>query len=550
MVRSEHVDKADPECCPRCGKRVYFAEQMLSLGRKWHKMCFTCSQCKKKVDSQSAADHEGELYCKSCYGRQFGPRGYGFAGGAGTMMAGDATDAQRRSSDAGSDSGSRHSSMSSQASREEYVNTEDQECCPRCGKRVYFAEQILSLGRKWHKPCFRCTTCEKKLDSQSATDHQGEMFCRACHSRQFGLKGYGYAAGAGTMLSMDSGHPRRGDRESSSSSGDDRRVLSQSSREEYVNTEDQECCPRCGKRVYFAEQVLSLSRKWHKPCFTCAACNKKVDSQSAADHQGELYCRACHSRQFGLRGYGYAAGAGTMLSMDSGPPRRGDRESSSSSGDDRRVLSQSSREEYVNTEDQECCPRCGKRVYFAEQVLGIGRKFHKSCFTCGACGKKVDSQSSADHQGELYCKSCHGRKFGPKGYGFAGGAGTMLSMESDDPYSVCRENVPHIAEAHVAPTNQMRQLSVNDEEDGAVPQGVEGGCPRCGGPVYLAEERVAAGNSYHVRCFTCFLCNHKLDSNNLTENNGEIYCKSCYGKKFAPRGYGFGTGAGVLQTDT
>ena len=60
------------------------------------------------------------------------------------------------SSDANSDSGSRHSSVSSQASREEYVNVEDQECCPRCGKRVFFAEQVLSLGRKWHKPCFRC----------------------------------------------------------------------------------------------------------------------------------------------------------------------------------------------------------------------------------------------------------------------------------------------------------------------------------------------------------------------------------------------------------
>jgi len=58
--------------------------------------CVDTGQCKKKVDSQSAADHEGELYCKSCYGRQFGPRGYGFAGGAGTMMAGDATDALRR----------------------------------------------------------------------------------------------------------------------------------------------------------------------------------------------------------------------------------------------------------------------------------------------------------------------------------------------------------------------------------------------------------------------------------------------------------------------
>ena len=43
-VTTEHVDVCDPECCPRCGKRVYFAEQMLSLGRKWHKTCFTCCE--------------------------------------------------------------------------------------------------------------------------------------------------------------------------------------------------------------------------------------------------------------------------------------------------------------------------------------------------------------------------------------------------------------------------------------------------------------------------------------------------------------------------
>lgn len=48
------------------------------------------------MDSQSAADHEGELYCKSCYGREFGPKGYGFAGGAATMMAGEATNARGR----------------------------------------------------------------------------------------------------------------------------------------------------------------------------------------------------------------------------------------------------------------------------------------------------------------------------------------------------------------------------------------------------------------------------------------------------------------------
>jgi len=38
--------------------------------------------------------------------------------------------------------------------------------------------------------------------------------------------------------------------------------------------------------------------------------------------------------------------------------------------------------------------------------------------------------SARDHDQELYCKTCHGRRFGPKGYGFAGGAGTMLSMDT------------------------------------------------------------------------------------------------------------------------
>ena len=43
----------------------------------------------------------------------------------------------------------------------------------------------------------------------------------------------------------------------------------------------------------------------------------------------------------------------------------------------------------------------------------------------------VDSTNAAAHDGHLYCKQCHGKKFGPKGYGFGGGAGA-LSMDTGE----------------------------------------------------------------------------------------------------------------------
>lgn len=72
--------------CLRCGFPVYAAEQMISKDRVWHKRCFACVECRKSLDSTNLNDGpDGEIYCRGCYGRNFGPKGVGYGIGAGTL---------------------------------------------------------------------------------------------------------------------------------------------------------------------------------------------------------------------------------------------------------------------------------------------------------------------------------------------------------------------------------------------------------------------------------------------------------------------------------
>ncbi|CAI4229147.1 unnamed protein product [Auanema sp. JU1783] len=76
--------------------------------------------------------------------------------------------------------------------------------CPKCGKSVYAAEEMCAGGYKWHKFCFKCTMCNKLLDSTNCCEHQAELYCKQCHCRRYGPKGVGFGIGAGS-LTMDTG---------------------------------------------------------------------------------------------------------------------------------------------------------------------------------------------------------------------------------------------------------------------------------------------------------------------------------------------------------
>ncbi|KAL6447602.1 hypothetical protein ACFW04_000059 [Cataglyphis niger] len=177
------------------------------------------------------------------------------------------------------------------------------------------------------------------------------------------------------------------------------------------------------------------------------------------------------------------------------------------------------------------CPKCGKSVYAAEERVAGGLKWHKQCFKCGLCNKSLDSTNCSEHEGELYCKVCHGRKFGPKGYGFGGGAG-CLSMDQGEHLQAKSEG-------------ELSRGSNAILEPRAIAKAPEGeGCPRCGGYVYAAEQMLARGRAYHKMCFKCKMCRRSLDSTLHCDGpDREIYCRACYPKKFGPRGVGH---AGVM----
>uniref|UniRef100_I3IX68 Cysteine-rich protein 2 n=1 Tax=Oreochromis niloticus TaxID=8128 RepID=I3IX68_ORENI len=218
--------------CPKCEKTVYFAEKVSSLGKDWHKLCLKCDRCNKLLNAGGHAEglwdclgeclmsskawyaegcelllrsqgdrmkpsaHDGRPYChKPCYAALFGPKGVNI-GGAGSYVYD--TPANNNLSPTSVDSASKAEEKRVYApkapSKAASITTFSGEAnlCPRCNKKVYFAEKVTSLGKDWHRPCLRCEKCSKTLSPGSHAEHEGKPYCnKPCYAALFGPKGFG-----------------------------------------------------------------------------------------------------------------------------------------------------------------------------------------------------------------------------------------------------------------------------------------------------------------------------------------------------------------------
>ena len=404
MTKAAEADKAldlslikpkdEEHGCPRCGGAVFPQEATKAGKSSYHRTCLACCHCDRRLEvSAILVGEDDQVYCQTCHIQQCSAvlRSYSSPSTASIQATPGAGDA-----------------------------------CLACGGKVYEPEKISSKTGLYHKQCFSCQLCKKKLDSTLVHAFEApdtNIYCGKCFVESFG-------EGSSPLVWSDT---------------------------TTILPRDGLGCPRCGGAVFKQEEIVEKGRNFHKRCFTCKKCSRpQADKlQVFVGFDEEIYCRGCYP------------GVGR----------------SSAGGQDTAVIQAA----------RDGCPRCGGKVFDAERFVSKGRQFHKTCFNCFSCHTALSLSSMfATPESDIACNICYQQHF------FTGGKNAYLD------YSVVGES-----------------------------KGFGPVCPACKGDVYEAEKIVTRSQSYHRKCLACSSCRRALDASSYYEGSDSlVYCKGCYTAQF------------------
>ncbi|KDQ11205.1 hypothetical protein BOTBODRAFT_135940 [Botryobasidium botryosum FD-172 SS1] len=261
--------------------------------------------------------------------------------------------------------------------------------CATCSKPVYAAEQVIGPARKvYHKPCLKCTACNKRLDSHSLVEHNDEPYCRPCHIRHFSIR--------------DLRHQNLSPAPRPVPTSPNPNVISEEMEVELElshpsSSRSPSPTPRSPPPVVNSFRPLS-------PSLTGASSQPFVPRTPPSAYNRPLRPT-------------WTGEASRTTPFSGASPNR------SVDGINLNPLSPMSTGRSVGSPrfggERVECPKCKKAVYHAEQVIAVGKKWHKHCLRCTECSSLLDSTRLTDKEGEPFCRACYAKLHGPQGGGYA-----------------------------------------------------------------------------------------------------------------------------------
>ncbi|KAF9238377.1 hypothetical protein BU15DRAFT_47827 [Melanogaster broomeanus] len=327
--------------------------------------------------------------------------------------------------------------------------------CPRCNKTVYAAEQIMGPGRK---PCLACTTCNKRLDSLTLLEHDQEFQSKNCHVRNFGTRDLRHAnlphrddlvpppfpaspvrntfptgsgipttpargpltsnpTGTGTILRANSALPARYIRSLITPPTDLSTSDAHPDAGEHDTSEEDEVRGLVEGRISIESSLTDTERVGdiQLPRTVPLSPSKSTSGPKTAGRGDSLSIEQPTSPlKSSLTGFGSSLGGAGVGTTPLKQTPTGTRYGTALG-----FTGASPGKTWGLGGATPVCPRCGKNVYFAEQMKAVGKTWHKGCLRCTSCNVLLDSKRLNDKDGDPFCGRCYSKLHGPQGSGYA-----------------------------------------------------------------------------------------------------------------------------------
>ncbi|KAG9311030.1 hypothetical protein JVU11DRAFT_8927 [Chiua virens] len=369
--------------CPRCGKAVYAAEQVMGPGRKlYHKPCLTCTSCNKRLDSFTLLEHDQEPYCKNCHIRNFGTRDL------------------RQANLPDRDDVLSPSTPSSPA-RSPFPAPSGPSSTPsRAPGNV--AGQTSPVRPPFPLPTTRGRTNGSLDLTPRSLANDGS---RSPVRTQF--------TGPGPLLRANSVLPARYSRAPANLPSDPNTTSAEPTTEGNDTAEEEEVQDLVDERVSFEGEITNTKRvgEFQLPRTVPLSPSKYTSIASRATERTESISVERPVSPLKPYSTGVLNGGGINSLKHTATGTRYGAALGAGSGSPARTWGLGG--------ETPVCPRCGKNVYFAEQMKAVGKTWHKGCLRCTSCNTLLDSKRLNDKDGEPYCGRCYNKLHGPQGNGYA-----------------------------------------------------------------------------------------------------------------------------------